>query len=189
MDRTTLYQLLEEYPIIPAVKNEVGLRRCAESENPLVFVLHAALDTAGPITERLKACGKTVFLHMDLIDGLSQKEVAVDFLAGHTKADGILSTRPNLIRHAASLGLLTVHRYFLLDSLSLQNVMKSGVQDCADLIEVLPGGMPKALRALHAALPMPMVAGGLIADKEDVFSALSAGASAISTTKEELWFL
>lgn len=117
MDRTTLYQLLEEYPVIPAVKNEVGLRRCAESENPLVFVLHAALDTAGPITERLKACGKTVFLHMDLIDGLSQKEVAVDFLAGHTKADGILSTRPNLIRHAASLGLLTVHRYFLLDSL------------------------------------------------------------------------
>ncbi|MEG1720939.1 MAG: glycerol-3-phosphate responsive antiterminator, partial [Pseudoflavonifractor sp.] len=35
----------------------------------------------------------------------------------------------------------------------------------------------------------PIIAGGLIADKEDVTSALSAGAIAVSSTNREIWFL
>ena len=38
-------------------------------------------------------------------------------------------------------------------------------------------------------LSVPVIAGGLISDKEDIIAALDAGATAISTTKEELWFL
>ena len=34
-----------------------------------------------------------------------------------------------------------------------------------------------------------MIAGGMIDDKEDVMLALKAGATAISTTKQELWFI
>ena len=189
MEKAALLPLLEDFPIIPAVKNEAGMKKCVESENPLVFVLHANLSTAAPITAYLKERGKTVFLHMDLIEGLAQKEVSVDFLANTTQADGIISTRPNLIRHASAQGLLTVQRYFLLDSISLQNILKAGSQECADLIEVLPGVMPKVIRKLNSTLRVPLVAGGLIADKEDAISALSAGAAAISTTNEDVWFL
>lgn len=189
MDRQTLRSLLEEYPVIPAIKNESGLLRCVESESPLVFVLHTTLGNISSITDFLKSHGKTVFLHMDLIDGLAQKEIAVDFLAANVRADGIISTRPNLIRHAASQGFLTVQRFFLLDSMSLNNILKSGAQDCADLVEVLPGVMPKILRRLSATLPVPLVAGGLISDKEDTINALSSGAAAISTTNEDVWFL
>lgn len=189
MEKQTLHTLLEEFPVIPAVKNDAGMKKCVESESPLVFVLHANLSTAAPITSFLKEHGKTVFLHMDLIEGLAQKEVAVDFLARTTQADGIISTRPNLIRHASAQGLLTVQRYFLLDSISLQNILKAGSQESADLIEVLPGVMPKVIRKLSSTLRVPLVAGGLISDKEDAISALSAGASAISTTHESIWFL
>lgn len=189
MDRQKLLALLEEYPIIPAIKDESGLRRCVESESPLVFVLHTTLGNVTAVTDYLKSRGKTVFLHMDLIEGLAQKEIAVDFLAANIRADGIISTKPNLIRHAASLGLLTVQRFFLLDSMSLNNVLKAGAQDCADLIEVLPGTMPKILRRLSATLQVPLVAGGLISDKEDTINALSSGAAAISTTNEDVWFL
>jgi len=189
MEKQALLSLLEDFPVIPAIKNDAGLRRCVESENPLVFVLHTTLSTVGSITEYLKSRGKFVFIHMDLIDGLAQKEIAVDFLSQTTKADGIISTRPNLVRHASSLGLLTVQRFFLLDSMSLQNVLKAGNQGCADLIEVLPGVMPKVIRTLSSTVQVPLVAGGLISDKEDAISALSAGAAAISTTNEDIWFL
>ena len=110
-------------------------------------------------------------------------------LSKHTKADGIISTRPNLIRHASALGLLTVQRYFLLDSKSLRNVVKGGTPEAADLVEVLPGVMPKIIRQLSTTLQVPLVAGGLISDKEDAISALSAGAAAISTSCESVWFL
>ena len=43
--------------------------------------------------------------------------------------------------------------------------------------------------AVLGAVSVPVIAGGLISDKEDIIAALDAGAAAISTTKEELWFL
>ena len=36
---------------------------------------------------------------------------------------------------------------------------------------------------------IPVIAGGLISDREDVMAALQAGAASISTTKQELWFI
>ena len=36
---------------------------------------------------------------------------------------------------------------------------------------------------------IPVIAGGLIDDKEDIMTALKAGATAISTTRQELWFI
>ena len=49
--------------------------------------------------------------------------------------------------------------------------------------------MPRMIRKLAAELPRPLIASGLLADKEDVVSALSAGALAISTTCQSVWEL
>ena len=49
--------------------------------------------------------------------------------------------------------------------------------------------MPKTLRKICAAVHTPVLAGGLIADKEDVLAALSAGAMAISTTNQQVWMM
>ena len=35
---------------------------------------------------------------------------------------------------------------------------------------------------------MPVIAGGLISDKEDIIAALDAGAAAISSTNPAIWF-
>lgn len=53
----------------------------------------------------------------------------------------------------------------------------------------MPGVMPKVIRQMAETLSVPVIAGGLISDKEDIIAALDAGAASISTTKEELWFL
>ena len=59
----------------------------------------------------------------------------------------------------------------------------------ADIIEVLPGVMPKVIRQLCREFSMPLIAGGMIFDKEDVITALSAGAAAVSTTRSDIWHL
>ena len=40
----------------------------------------------------MKQAGKMALVHLDLINGLSAKDVAVDFIKKYTKADGIIST-------------------------------------------------------------------------------------------------
>ena len=51
----------------------------------------------------------------------------------------------------------------------------------------LPGLMPKMIRRLVQDTGKPVIAGGLISDKEDVTNALSAGAVAVSTTNPAVW--
>lgn len=85
------------------------------------------------------------------------------------------------------IGLITVLRVFVLDSLALDNIEKLRAACNPDLIELVPGLMPKIIRQVHSLHRTPLIAGGLIRDKEDTMSALSAGAISISTSCEEAW--
>lgn len=187
MDVRKLIRLLEEAPVIASVKDDDGLEAALNSETQVLFLLYGDLVHISKTVERVKSAGKAVFIHLDLVDGLSPREAAVDYIAAATRTDGVLSTKPQLIRRAKSLGLIAIQRFFLLDSLALQNIERHLAQDNPDLIEVLPGLMPKIIRRLADETRRPVVAGGLISDKEDVIAALSAGAVAVSTTAPDVW--
>lgn len=182
-----LYDALSDNPIIMAIKDEAGLRACLQfHDETIVFVLYGEVATIAEITEQLKAAGKQVMVHMDLIAGLSAREEAVDFIAKYTKADGIISTRYDQIRRGKQLNLSTIYRIFVIDSKALSNLNRH-IGDYADIVEILPGLMPKVITRMKKELGVPIIAGGLIADKEDVIQALDAGAIAISTTNEDVW--
>jgi len=177
---------LHEAVLIPAVKSMEELDRVLAGDRKLVFVLFGDILSIADVVARLKAAGKMVFVHLDLIDGLDSRNVAVDFLAKNTLADGILSTKANLVKYAKTQGLLTVQRFFVLDSMALLNIEKQFPLHSTDAIEILPGLMPKVIQRLVSLTDKPIIAGGLITDRDDIRSALKAGAVAVSTTKTEL---
>ena len=157
-------ELLESSPVIAAVKDDKGLKRCFDSECQVVFVLYGNICNIGGIVRQIQEHGKVAIVHVDLMAGLNAKEVAVDFIKQTTSADGIISTKPLLVKRALELGIFGVQRTFMIDSMAV-NTMK------------------KQIDTFH-----PIIAGGLISDKKDIMAAFGAGADAISTTKEELWF-
>lgn len=183
-------ELLEDCPVIAAVKNEEGLRRSLESESTIIFILHGDLCSIRDIVRRVHEAGKTAMVHTDLISGLSGKEVcAADYLQAETGADGIISTKSAMVRHAGEIGMYAVLRVFLLDSMAYENISRQCLQARPDCIEVLPGLMPKVIRRIVSSEQVPVIAGGLVSDKEDILNALQAGAVSVSTTKTELWFV
>ena len=162
-----LMDAIQEMPVIAAVKDDAGLCSALTNENiRVVFVLYGDICNISSIVRRIHEAGRFAVVHIDLIAGLAGKEVAVDFIRNTTEADGIISTRQSFIRRAKELGLAAILR------------------DCLDL---LPGAMPKILRRVCAKAKVPVLTGGLIADKEDVMAALEAGATAISTTNQAVW--
>ena len=182
-----LYDALSDNPIILAIKDEAGREACLKLDDEnVVFVLYGEVATIAEITEQLKSAGKQVMVHMDLISGLSAREEAVDFIARYTKADGIISTRYEQIKRGKQLNLSTIYRIFVIDSKALSNLNRH-IGDYADIVEILPGLMPKIISRMKKELNVPIIAGGLISDKEDVIQALDAGAIAISTTNEDVW--
>ena len=59
-----------------------------------------------------------------MMSGLSKDQAAVELLQMEMKPTGILTTKPNLVQKARSLGLITIQRLFMLDSLSIQTGIK-----------------------------------------------------------------
>ena len=187
------YDAVEANPVIAAVKNDAGLQAAVEMEEiQVIFVLYGDVCTIPEILERIKAAGKKAMVHIDLIAGLSAKEISVEFIARQTRADGIITTKPALVRRAKELVIFAVLRFFVIDSLALKNIENLEMQ-CGtsrpDFIEVLPGVMPKVLGRIAKVSRIPMIAGGLITEKEDVIAALSVGAIAVSSTNQDVWKL
>ena len=126
-----------------------------------------------------------------LIVGLSAKDASLDYLKDIVHADGVITTKHSLIAHATEIGLATVLRYFILDSMALVNIEKQQRTGALpDVIEILPGIVaPRVIRRIVAMSRTPVVCGGLIQCREDVMHALGSGASAISTTSSEVWYM
>lgn len=181
--------ILEDCPVIAAVKDETGLKECLYSESQIIFLLFGDICNVGRYVEIAKSAGKMVFVHMDLINGLGNKEVAVDFIREHTGVDGIISTKPQLVKRAKELGLFGILRIFVIDSMAFGNIEKQCASLVPDAVEILPGLMPKIIKKLCSTVNVPIIAGGLISDKEDVMNALNAGAVAISVTNQRVWFM
>lgn len=184
-----IVEAIEFTPIIMAVKDWEGVQHCLEMESRVVFILFGDICNISDIVKKLKSAGKIAIVHMDLIDGLGNKEVAVDFMKQLTDLDGIISTRPSLIKRGKELGVFTILRVFLLDSMVLENIKKREIQVAPDMIEVMPGIVPKVTKKITDALSVPIICGGLICDKDDIMNALHAGAVAVSSTNTDVWCL
>ena len=94
-----------------------------------------------------------------------------------------------LIKRAKELGMYTIFRFFVIDSMAYENISKQLQMVRPDFIEVLPGVAPKVIKQICKQTNVPVIAGGLIAEKEDVMAMLTNGATSISTTNQELWFI
>lgn len=182
-------EAIEDCPVIAAIKDQDGLEKCLTTESRIIFILYGDVLNIADIVKKIKDHGRIAVVHIDLISGLSTKEVSVDFIHAQTGADGIISTKPALIKHAKGLGMLTIFRFFVIDSMAYENIRKQCAMAKPDCIEVLPGVMPKVIRRICASEHIPVIAGGLIEDKEDIMNALEAGAVSISTTNHDVWFM
>ena len=182
--RHPMMSVLEQNPVLPAVKDAGRLEACLAQPAGVVFLLCGDILNIDRLIDRVHQAGKYAVVHADLVAGLAPREIAVDFLH-RCGADGIISTRPNLIRRARELGLITIQRFFLLDSLAFENVL--GQSSHADVVDILPGVMPTVIGRLTGQLRRPLIASGLLTGKADVMAALSAGALGVSTTCEALW--
>ena len=178
---------LQDDPVIASVKDASALDDVLASDRAVVFVLYGSvLDIVG-IVDRAKDAGKTVFVDVDLLDGFAAREVVVTWLAEHTRADGVLSTKSNLVRAAKRAGLVAIQRFFLVDSFSYHQLPRVVEQAGPDAIEILPGCMPRVITWLRDDTSVPIIAGGLVCDKADVMAALGAGAVAVASSNRDVW--
>lgn len=185
--REEMLEIIAEFPIIAAVKDEKELKESLMTDCKVIFILFGNICNISEIVEKIKNKDKLAIIHADLVQGLSAKTEAIDYLKLNTKADGIISTKGNLVKYAVEIGLIGILRNFIIDSMAMENVNKQVSLANPDMVEIMPGIMPEIIEKIKSELKLPLIAGGLISEKKDVIAALAAGADAVSTTKIGLW--
>lgn len=184
-----LYSRLSINPIIAAIKGEEKLKRALSSPCEVIFLLHGNIFTLDREIYRIKESGKLVYVHIDLLEGSSKDSVALHHIADQIKPDGIISTKGSLLRQAKELGMFTIQRVFLLDSLSLVTGINNIKKINSNAIEILPGIMPSVTKTMVKRTGKGVITGGLVSEKSHVISSLNAGAVGVSTSEEEIWYL
>ena len=126
MLKETLKEYLTATPVIAAIQ-ESAWKDAIDSPAKVIFCLKANLITIKDKIEEAHKCNKLIFVHIDLAEGIGKDRTGLEFLA-RCEVDGIITTRGNLVRIAKELGLITVQRFFALDS--------QGVSGIEELIKV-----------------------------------------------------
>jgi glycerol uptake operon antiterminator len=174
-------------PVIAAVREKEEFLSALSSPAEVVFLLKSSILTLKTYVDAAHKYGKKIFIHTDFTNGIAKDSDGLEFIR-QTGADGIISTKAGLIKTASAMGLITVQRVFCVDSQSTQNLENAVQNAMPDMIEIMPGILYKTISDVASSINLPVIAGGLIETKDEIFAALSAGASAISTGKKELWY-
>lgn len=178
---------MQKNPIIAGVKDMAKLDAALESECGIIFLLCGTIFDIKDTVNKAREKGKMIFIHVDLLDGFSKDTTALKYISTEICPDGIISTKNSLLKAARSMGLLTVQRVFIIDSLSIETAVKASQIINPDAIEIMPGIMPRIIEKLSSSLDVPVIVGGLVSEKEDVATALKSGALGVSTSSSKIW--
>ena len=177
---------LERSPVIASVPQE-SFNSALNSPCEIIFHLGASIQELPECIKKAHDLNKKIFFHIDLTDGLGKDKAGVEYLSS-LGADGIISTRGQLIRFGNEAGLLTIQRFFAIDSKGVYSIDDFLGSAKPDLIEIMPGVIGKVIKHFSNA-GIPVIAGGLIETKAEVTEALKNGAEGVSTRSPDLWYI
>ena len=172
--------------VIAAVRSEEEFMSALGSQSKIIFDLKPNIMTLADRVKMAHDYGKKIFIHIDLADGVGKDRSGVRYVK-EKGIDGIISTKSNIIKFAREAEITNVQRFFAVDSKSVETILDTVVLSKPDMVEVMPGVAFGAIKTLSGHISLPVIAGGLIEKESDIEKAAESGASAISTTKTELW--
>lgn len=179
---------LEQHPVIAAVRDDTGLKAALAAPVRVVFLLATEITRMEAASAAVAEAGKLLFIHLDFVEGLARDEAALTFLARHARPAGVITTRTGLVQAARRIGVVPVQRLFLLDSQSVSTGLEAARTSKAEVVEVLPGIVPRAISAIRSQLSHSLIiAGGLVRTEKEARKALAAGAAGVSTSSSALW--
>jgi len=173
--------------IIPAVRSMKDFDKMLNYTYKYGVFLDLHVGMLKSVFDYARSEGKEMFLHMDLIQGLSNDEHATEYICQSIKPYGIISTRGSVIKKARHLNVRAIQRTFVIDSSALNRSIQLIQKNDPDYIELLPGVVPKVIERIGKETGKPIIAGGLIDSPSEVEAALFSGASAITTSSHTLW--
>lgn len=185
----SFFDKVSENPVIAAVKDLENLDIALDSPCEIIFILTGNIFNLKEIATKVRLKNKGLYIHIDSIDGFSKDTWGLEYIIKNIYPDGIITEKDNLIKLSKSMGVFTIQRLIITDSKSFESAIESIKRSRPNVIEVLPGVMPKIIKKIIKNTHLPTISSGLISDEEDFKAIFDAGVIAISSSKKSIWNL
>lgn len=184
-----IWDRLNTHKMVASIKEPKQIEIALSLRNQLsgVFLLTGHIGVIKGYVDLFRSHQVPVFLHLEKIGGLSSDYHGLDYLHKAIKPTGIITTKTNVVKTAMKMGLFTIQRFFLMDTEGLDNISKSLAQIEPDIIEVMPARIPEMIGEIKSFTALPIISGGLLAERDHTLACLKHGAAAVSTSRTELW--
>ena len=162
-------KLLKQASIIASAANATALDTALASPVRAIYLLMGTPMNLPDIFAEIHDHDKLCLANLDFLEGLARDRHAVEYLAMHG-ADGIVSTKSEVLRTVGSFGMLSILRTFAIDSAAVAVTLKSLTQFVPDVIEILPAIVaPKVVtRITSSHSGIHIIAGGLIESVREI---------------------
>ena len=172
--------------VAAAVRTEEDFQAALKSKVDVIFLQNSNILTVADHIKQSHEAGKKAFIHMDFSDGIGKDRAGLEYLK-MLDADGIITTKTGMIRPAKDVGLMTIQRFFIVDSHSVDTAVESIRIAKPHVVEIMPGVLNNKIVEFAEKVNTTILAGGLIEFEEEVDAAIEAGAAAVSTACRRLW--
>ncbi len=179
--------MLLDQRIIPAISNHQDLKTFLSSPLTYGILMNFQLAQLPELVIQMKNQQKKVLIHSELIKGLSSDEYGAIYLIQTLKVDGIISSKPKVIEVCKKRNVIGILRFFLKDSISLEQSLEVANKTNPDYLEVLPAVCTDIIKEIKDKVQCDILMGGLIRTKEQVKACHVAGAIAVTTSNPKLW--
>lgn len=173
--------------IIPAISNFKDLDKFLTTSYEYCIIMNFHIGQLETIVTKIKNNNKKVIVHLDLILGLGNDKYAVEYLCQRIAVDGIITIKHQFIPVIKANKKLAILRMFLIDTSSLNKSMEFVSKTKPDYLEVLPAIAHSAFSRIKDEIGIPLIAGGLISNQEDINNAYSGGADCVTISQSTLW--
>lgn len=179
--------MLNNQKIIPAIGNHQDMKRFLNSSLTYGLLMNFQLAQVPELVLMMKAHHKKVLIHSELIKGLSSDEYGAIYLIQSLKVDGIISSKPKVIEVCKKRGVIGILRFFLKDSISLEQSIEIAQKIEPHYLEILPALSVEIIPMIKEKIHTDILMGGLLQTKDQVCRCLSHGAIAVTTSNPNFW--
>lgn len=176
-----------ENQIIPAVKTVKGFEEFIKSDYEYCVLMNVHLSVIKRLVEKAHEANKKCLLHIDLVNGISSDEYGAEYAIQALQVDGLVSTKSSVIKVAKKKKVIAIYRVFLIDNHSLTRSIDRVSELKPDYVEILPALAHKVIPRIKDQLSVPIIGGGLIANKEDIADCIESGMIGVTTSDTNLW--
>ncbi|QWC00174.1 glycerol-3-phosphate responsive antiterminator [Mycoplasmatota bacterium] len=173
--------------VIPAISSFKKLKVFLDSDLNIGILMNFQLAQLESIVQQMKENKKIVLIHSELIKGLASDEYGAIYLIQELKVDGIISSKPKVIEVCKKRNVMGVYRFFIKDTISLEQSIDIGQRLRPDFVEILPASCFDLISDLKQKLGCEVWMGGLINSQKQIDQCFNHGAIAITTSNTDLW--